>query len=196
MQVTADGVPVIWHDDYVITRSADGALAHRFIAQLTLAEFKRLALPQRVAEAPRVTSGDTPGSAGPAEGHTRVPEDPSESSRPAKALAGGEGQTWAVRGARGEELVRLFHDSDGRRMRAAEPWAVEADDDLPTLAEVFKVQAFEVPAPAFVPEQSMLRAEQAFAWYCVVAVLPRECGLVLGVIPKVKCCLSTPLRKC
>ena len=155
---------MIWHDDYVITRSADGALAHRFIAQLTLAEFKRLALPQRVAEAPRVASGGTSGCAGSAEGHAGVPAGASESSRPGRALAGGEEHTGAVRGARGEELVRLFHDSDGRRMRAAEPWAVEADDDLPTLAEVFKVQAIEVSAPAFVPEQSMLRAEQAVAW--------------------------------
>ena len=43
VQVTADGVPVIFHDDYILFLDpANGALVHRTIRQLTFAEFKEL----------------------------------------------------------------------------------------------------------------------------------------------------------
>jgi glycerophosphodiester phosphodiesterase len=48
VQVTADGVPVLWHDDLVLWRRADGGVGSAQIADLTLAEFKRLL--QRSAE--------------------------------------------------------------------------------------------------------------------------------------------------
>ena len=41
VQVTADGVPVIWHDNYVVTGNP-AAPTFRMISELTLAEFKGL----------------------------------------------------------------------------------------------------------------------------------------------------------
>lgn len=41
-QVTKDGVPVIWHDDHLVVRSAAGEHSHRTIKQLDLSEFKEM----------------------------------------------------------------------------------------------------------------------------------------------------------
>lgn len=44
VQVTKDGVPVIWHDDVAVWRDgANGTLQSRTIAEMTLQEFKQLA---------------------------------------------------------------------------------------------------------------------------------------------------------
>lgn len=42
VQVTADGVPVIWHDDLVQRQTADGAILSSPVSSLTLAEFQRI----------------------------------------------------------------------------------------------------------------------------------------------------------
>jgi glycerophosphoryl diester phosphodiesterase len=42
LQVTADGVPVLWHDDRVVWRQPDGSAASTAIADLTLPEFSAL----------------------------------------------------------------------------------------------------------------------------------------------------------
>lgn len=41
-QVTADGVPVIWHDDLVRRQTADGSILSSPVSTLTLAEFQRI----------------------------------------------------------------------------------------------------------------------------------------------------------
>lgn len=40
-QVTRDGMPVIWHDDHVLTGAADAPTRH-LISELSLAQFKKL----------------------------------------------------------------------------------------------------------------------------------------------------------
>lgn len=47
LQVTRDGVPVIWHDDHVLLRSPSGQLSARTIAELDVAEFKAVQ-PQQI----------------------------------------------------------------------------------------------------------------------------------------------------
>jgi glycerophosphoryl diester phosphodiesterase len=42
MQVTKDGVPVLWHDDAVVWRQPDGSTISAAIADLTLPEFSSL----------------------------------------------------------------------------------------------------------------------------------------------------------
>ena len=54
---------------------------------------------------------------------------------------GGTGERGGLgEAALGGQLVRQFHDTAGRSASCVQPWAVQADDDLPTLAEVFKVR--------------------------------------------------------
>jgi hypothetical protein len=125
-QVTADGVPVLWHDDYVVTRAPGGALEQQHVAQLTLAGFKRLARPAPQAGAPADAGAGADAAGAP----------------PAEAACRADG------GA--PELMRLFHDGAGGRAAAPAPWAVEEDDELPTLAEVFEARAC-LPYPKATP---------------------------------------------
>ena len=146
LQVTADGVPVIWHDDNVVTREPGGRVVKRHIAQLTLAEFKGLARPQPLP--PRDTPRGPPGTSPSAEA-----SDAAACSGGAEGSEGGVGQQGAA--GRGEgggpgegegsleggwQLARLFRNTAGRALAGEQPWAVYVDDDLPTLAEVFQVR--------------------------------------------------------
>ena len=144
--MTADGVPVIWHDDYVVTRGPGGRVVKRLIAQLTLAEFKGLARPPPLP--PRDTPGEPPGAPPSAEAG-----DAAACSGDATASGIGGGQQGAAgrgegggpgegggRGEGGWQLARLFRDTAGRPLAGVQPWAVYIDDDLPTLAEVFQVR--------------------------------------------------------
>ena len=57
VQVTKDGVPVIWHDDTAIWRTSTGALRSAAIADLTLAEFKALSRSNCACSAGNCLSG-------------------------------------------------------------------------------------------------------------------------------------------
>lgn len=146
LQVTADGVPVIWHDDYVVTWGPDGRVVKRLIAQLTLAEFKGLPRPQPLP--PSDTPREPPGAPRSAEaGAAAACSDGAEASRSGAGQQGaagrGEGGGPGEGGGRGEggwQLARLFRDTAGRPLAGVQPWAVYVDDDLPTLAEVFQVR--------------------------------------------------------
>ena len=146
LQVTADGAPVIWHDDYVVTREPGGRVVERHIAQLTLAEFKGLARPQPLP--PRDTPRGPPGAPPSAEaGGAAACSDGAVASRSGAGQQGaagrGEGGGPGEGGGRlegGWQLARLFRDTAGRALPGAQPWAVYVDDDLPTLAEVFQVR--------------------------------------------------------
>ncbi len=82
VQVTRDGMPVIWHDDHVLTGDATNPTKH-MISELTLTQFKKL-------------------------------------------LAARDDQ----------KLLRAFKDGHGGRT-SLQPWLVQREDELPTLAEVF-----------------------------------------------------------
>jgi len=122
-QVTADGVPVLWHDDYVVPRAPGGALEQQHIAELTLAGFKHLARPAPRAGAPAGAGAGADATGGAQHGR------PTSEEAACRADGGGP------------ELVRLFHDGAGGRMAEPAPWVVEEDDELPTLAEVFEARA-------------------------------------------------------
>lgn len=87
VQVTRDGMPVIWHDDHVLTGDATSPTKH-MISELTLAQFKK------ILAAAQSSSGSPP------------------------------------------QLLRAFKDGHGGRT-SLQPWLVQREDELPTLAEVF-----------------------------------------------------------
>jgi glycerophosphoryl diester phosphodiesterase len=57
LQVTKDGVPVIWHDDTAIWRTQSGGLRSAAAADLTLAEFKALSRSNCACSAGNCLSG-------------------------------------------------------------------------------------------------------------------------------------------
>ncbi|KAK3254257.1 hypothetical protein CYMTET_36524 [Cymbomonas tetramitiformis] len=48
VQVTQDGVPVIWHDDHIVTLGDDGSPNHQEICELSCTQFMSLATGQRL----------------------------------------------------------------------------------------------------------------------------------------------------
>uniref|UniRef100_A0A7S3VIY4 glycerophosphodiester phosphodiesterase n=1 Tax=Dunaliella tertiolecta TaxID=3047 RepID=A0A7S3VIY4_DUNTE len=59
LQVTADGVVVLWHDDQVIFTGPEGTPLHRKVADLTLAQFKALTCGESIMEEEE-TCGQSP----------------------------------------------------------------------------------------------------------------------------------------
>ena len=113
-QVTADGVAVLWHDDFVLVRGSRGPTAVP-ISALTLAEFKALNLTRAgalVPPAPSLSSSDAEGWA--SDGHLLLR---------------------SVRGSRGVASTSMRPSRRAAPPAAAAPWEVAADDALPTLAE-------------------------------------------------------------
>ncbi len=169
-QVTADGVPVLWHDDYVVTRAPGGSLEQQHVAQLTLAGFKRLARPAPRGGAP-VGAGAGAGAAGALGGARR-------GAPPAEAACRADGG--------GPELVRLFNDGAGGRAAAPAPWVVEEDDELPTLAEVFEAR-LTLPCSIFI---HLRRARRAPSLLGGQSLRPCAVGCVEGV-PMLPCRYQT-----
>lgn len=113
MQVTKDGVPVIWHDDLAVWRTPSGSTHSALIADLTLSEFKQLSrsncpcsLSTTPQSSPRGLEGGSP----------RSPAGCCTSYSPPLQ----------------PQLLRSFHAGGGNV-----EWACSVDDELPTLAEVF-----------------------------------------------------------
>ena len=130
LQVTADGIPIIWHDDYAVTASQPGAQpVMRRICDMTLQDFKQL-LP------PPARPGNT------------AEEDAAELRRGSGAAASCSLE------CTGGQLARFFNTEEGKPTDAALPWRVSEDDELPTLAEVFEVWHSVGSHPAFILPRS------------------------------------------
>ena len=128
-QVTSDGIPVIWHDDNVLTFSGESGLPHlRRICELTLEEFKQLSPAHSSHSSPKIRdhSIEESGCSGNLSlSNDRLGSQASASTSAAKLPCTG--------------LGRVFNSAEGKRMSHAMRWAVSEDDELPTLAEVFQV---------------------------------------------------------
>ncbi len=120
--MTADGIPVIWHDDSVLIFSRESGLPQlRGICDLTLEEFKQLSPAHR-------SNSSTTAQESCEERDScsdRVNSHASASTSAAELPCTG--------------LGRVFNSEQGKRMGHAMWWAVSEDDELPTLAEVFQV---------------------------------------------------------
>ena len=128
-QVTGDGIPVIWHDDNVLTFSGESGLPHlRRICELTLEDFKQLSPAHNSHSSPRLQDHfiEESGCSGNSSlSNDRLGSHSSASTSAAELPCTG--------------LGRVFNSAEGKRMSHAMRWAVSEDDELPTLAEVFQV---------------------------------------------------------
>ena len=111
VQVTADGVPVAWHDDVVIVRRGNGPLESFSVREIDWADLREL------SAAARATA-----------------------SRPTDAL----GVENAIRSTE-EDDDDDFEDDDSNRVTfyrvfgedpEPQPWIMEVEDDIPTLAQI------------------------------------------------------------
>lgn len=114
VQVTADGVPVVWHDNYVVYGGHESPVS-KLISELTLVEFRALAPINQLDTDARSTSAgrSTP-----------------EGSSPESSLHGSSASS---------SLLRQLRNADPAVANepTLRPWHVAQDDGLPTLVEVF-----------------------------------------------------------
>ena len=121
VQVTKDGVPVIWHDDRAVWRTPEGCRRDALVSELTLSQFKQL------------SSSNCACSLSTLPQHSqRISKDTIQSAETSPA------NSCATHRSQQPQLLRAFHDLDGMPI-GDEPcdWACSVDDELPTLAEVF-----------------------------------------------------------
>lgn len=124
VQVTKDGVPVIWHDDRAIWRTPAGSRHDALISELTLSQFKQL------------SSSNCTCSLSPS---------PQPSPRTITGVSPLDGTCMSIPSANNcssqqlqPQLPRTFHDQNGLPVGdGPSDWACSVDDELPTLAEVF-----------------------------------------------------------
>ncbi|KAL4440128.1 hypothetical protein ABPG75_003129 [Micractinium tetrahymenae] len=129
VQVTRDGVPVIWHDNYVVYGD-EGCPTSSLVAELTLEEFRQLA-PINAGLAPGAAGGD--GADTPLLGSS-----PTASTASLASLASLDTACTAS-SASSRRLLRKHRNREPAV--AHEPtlraWACEQEDQFPMLAEVF-----------------------------------------------------------
>lgn len=131
LQVTRDGIPVIWHDDEVLTfLEPSSAPEVRRICDLTLEEFKQLS-PAHSSHCSQPAAAQNC--------RTQNGVDSAAAESAANASRIGSHAQASTRVEAGTGLGRRFNSEKGERIGHALPWAVSEDDELPTLAEVFKV---------------------------------------------------------
>ncbi|PSC67608.1 Glycerophosphodiester phosphodiesterase GDE1 isoform B [Micractinium conductrix] len=162
VQITKDGVPIVWHDNYVVF-GAEAAPTSRLIAELTAEEFRQLAPINATSAA---TLGGGAAAAGGEEGRGDADEEllgssPTFSTASTFSLASLDsafsgmsgGSTLSLGGmSAASSSSALSGGSSGarrllRKHRNGEPavaheptlrpWACEVEDHFPTLAEVF-----------------------------------------------------------
>ena len=120
--MTADGIPVIWHDDSVLIFSRESGLPQlRGICDLTLEEFKQLSPAHR------------------SNSSTTAQESCEERDSCSDRVNSHAGASTSAAELPCTGLGRVFNSEQGKRMGHAMRWAVSEDDELPTLAEVFQV---------------------------------------------------------
>ena len=145
MQVTADGIPVIWHDDLVVSlpEQPSGRTKMQRICELSLRDFKKLSQHRSVSNQPGSSSIS---SAAASSLHSEEAQHSSQSASltdTATQQAQHEqscAPAQAASGATGARLARYFNSDHGKRMHAVQAWSVSEEDSLPTLAEVFQVR--------------------------------------------------------
>jgi len=151
MQVTADGVPVIWHDDLVLRlpqQPNSAAQIHR-ICELNLREFKKLS---QHSPSSRDTSNSSSSNNKATACSSQSPSSLSDSTHCSSQSAQltdaatqqaqceqSSASAYSAADALGVKLARYFSSEQGKRMHSAQAWSVSEEDSLPTLAEVFKV---------------------------------------------------------
>ena len=159
MQVTADGRPVIWHDDLVLSlpSGTDGPPRMHHISELTLRDFKKLSqhscsstleasessasTRRKVAIGAQIGScvGDTGSQSAQLTEPAALQARPQQSSQQEQSSAAAQSAINAGSSKVGARLLRYFNSDQGKRMHAAQAWSVSEEDTLPTLAEVFEV---------------------------------------------------------
>ena len=159
MQVTADGRPVIWHDDLVLSlpSGTDGPPRMHHISELTLRDFKKLSqhccssrleasessasTRLEVASGAQITS--CAGEAGSQSAQLTEPAamqaQPQQSVQQEQSSAAAQAAISGGSSKVGARLLRYFNSDKGKRMHTAQAWSVSEEDTLPTLAEVFEV---------------------------------------------------------
>lgn len=159
VQVTRDGVPVIWHDNYVVY-GEEGCPVSVLIADLTLEEFRHLApiksagADASLAPAPGVLGPLPPAGGGAGAAPTSGADTPLMGSSPTASnmslasLASIDSVSTASSassggGRAGSHRRRLLRKhKNGVPAVAHEPtlraWACQEEDHFPTLAEVFE----------------------------------------------------------
>jgi hypothetical protein len=165
LQVTADGIPIIWHDDYAVTVPQLGAQpALRRICDMTLQDFKQL-----------------------------LPVERSDSSAEEDAAAAAEQRRGSGAAAScspacaAGQLARFFNTEEGKPTDAALPWRVSDDDELPTLAEVFEVRQPIECVFCLAPKESGRCMHAAL----VMVQQNRARGSALSVTHASKCCAGS-----
>lgn len=132
--MTRDGIPVIWHDDDVLTLSRQSDVPQlRRICDLTLDEFKQLS-PARCSQngaAGLLESSD--------DGSSMSEHPLSDGVAVTDRIHSHAGASASAAAVPCPALGRVFNDEHGKRASRPMHWAVSEDDELPTLAEVFKV---------------------------------------------------------
>ncbi|CAL5218465.1 g148 [Coccomyxa viridis] len=138
VQVTADGIPVIWHDDLIVSlpEQSSDAVRTQHICELSLRDFKKLSQHRSMGTQTASSSGSFDNSSC------------SQCSSQSAALIDAAAQqaqhdqsstsAQLPVGAQTARLARFFSSDQGKRMHSAQAWAVSEEDSLPTLAEVFK----------------------------------------------------------
>ncbi|CAL8470273.1 g9815 [Coccomyxa elongata] len=133
VQVTRDGIPVIWHDDDVLTISRhSGVPQMRRICDLTLDEFKQLS----PAHCSQNSAAGLPESSD--NGSSISEQALSDGVAATDRLDSHAGASTSTAAVPCPALGRVFNDEQGKRASCPMHWAVSNDDELPTLAEVFK----------------------------------------------------------
>ena len=141
MQVTADGVPVIWHDDLVVSlpEQASDAVRTQHICELSLRDFKKLSQHRPVGTQTASSSSSSTFEAAPfsqCSSQSAALTDAATQQAQHEQSANSAQSSASAPSAR---LARFFSSDQGKRMHSAQAWAVSEEDSLPTLAEVFKV---------------------------------------------------------
>ena len=159
MQVTADGRPVIWHDDLILSLppSPDAPPRMHHISELTLRDFNKLSQhccsssleasePSASSRLKGATGGPMGSSVGDAGSQSAQLTEPATLQAQAQRSTQQEQSSAAAQAAIksgsskvGARLLRYFNSDQGKRMHATQAWSVSEEDTLPTLAEVFEV---------------------------------------------------------
>lgn len=172
-QVTADGIPVIWHDDLVLSmpHQPNSAPQMHHISKLNLRDFKKLSQHKSSSSS---TSGSSSRQEGASSAQSEDTHCSSQSARLTEAAAPQAAleqssapahQSSAVNGQGAARLARFFNSEEGKRQHSAQAWAVSEEDALPTLAEVFKV-----PHVLPILEYVLVHAFQVFCICCETAM--------------------------
>ena len=169
-QVTADGIPVIWHDDLVLSlpQQPDSLPQMHKICELNLRDFKKLS--QRSSSSSDSSSSSSRDSAASSSVHNNKSTDrTAPGPKPDNSASCSSDSAMLTEAAAAQapyaqhgvaRLARFFNSAEGKRMHSAQAWSVSEEDALPTLAEVFKVSTSPWPTSCSPAASGRQRARQ------------------------------------